>query len=110
MAHAKTLIMIVATLCVAGQLASADQSKPAKPLRAGMIGLDTSHVNAFTGIFNREGTEGDLADVEIVAGFPAGTDIPASRDRVGKFTEQLRERGIEIVDSIPALLEKVEQT
>ena len=49
-----------------------------------------------------------MPDVEIVAGFPAGTDIPASRDRVGNFTQQLREQGIEIVDSIPALLKIVD--
>jgi hypothetical protein len=46
--------------------------------------------------------------VQVVAGFPGGTDIPSSRDRVGKFTEQLRAMGIEIVDSIPALLDKVD--
>ena len=44
----------------------------------------------------------------IVAGYPGGTDIPSSRDRVGKFTEQLRGMGIEIVASIPELLEKVD--
>jgi predicted dehydrogenase len=34
--------------------------------------------------------------------------MPASRDRVGKFTEQLKGMDIEIVDSIPKLLEKVD--
>ena len=109
MSHTKTLCSAILFAICAAPLTIADEaSKPAKPLRAGMIGLDTSHVIAFTGIFNRKGVVGHLADVEIVAGFPAGTDIPASRDRVGKFTEQLRDRGIEIVDSIPALLEKVD--
>src|SRR5258706_13274572 len=36
------------------------------------------------------------------------TNIPASRNRVKGFTEQLRGMGIEIVDSIPRLLEKVD--
>src|SRR3989454_12564951 len=44
----------------------------------------------------------------MVAGYPGGTDIPASRDRVGKFTEELRAMGIQIVDTIPKLLEKVD--
>src|ERR1051325_11009750 len=78
------------------------------PLRAGMIGLDTSHVPAFAKLFNNARTTGELAGIRIVAGYPGGTDIPASRDRVKGFTEQLRGMGIEIVETIPALLEKVD--
>ncbi|HZO86059.1 MAG TPA: Gfo/Idh/MocA family oxidoreductase [Verrucomicrobiae bacterium] len=78
------------------------------PLRAGMIGLDTSHVPAFTKIFNDPKATGDIAGVRVVVGYPGGTDMPASRDRVQKFTEQLRQMGVEIVDSIPKLLEKVD--
>jgi hypothetical protein len=89
-------------LCADGL--AADQS----PLRAGMIGLDTSHVPAFAKIFNDPKATGDLAGIRVVAGYPGGTDIPASRDRVGKFTDDLRKMGIEIVDSIPKLLEKVD--
>jgi hypothetical protein len=97
------LTLLSFSLC----LAASAQEQPAKPLRAGMIGLDTSHVPAFAKIFNNA-KEGDLASIKVVAGYPGGTDIPASRDRVGKFTEQLRGMGIEIVDSIPKLLEKVD--
>src|SRR3989454_2963964 len=87
--------------------ADSPAAEPA-PLRAGMIGLDTSHVPAFAKIFNNPNATGDLAGIRIVAGYPGGTDIPASRDRVKGFTEQLRAMGIEIVDSIPTLLEKVD--
>ncbi len=73
-----------------------------------MIGLDTSHVPAFAKIFNNPKATGDIAGIRIVAGYPGGTDIPASRDRVKGFTEQLRGMNIEIVDSIPKLLEKVD--
>src|SRR5438477_12572719 len=83
---------------------AADQA----PLRAGMIGLDTSHVPAFAKIFNSPKAVGDLAGIKVVTGYPGGTDIPASRDRVKGFTEQLRGMGIEIVDTIPKLLEKVD--
>ena len=83
---------------------AADQAQ----LRAGMIGLDTSHVPAFAKIFNNPKATGDLAGIKVVAGYPGGTDIPASRDRVKGFTGQLRGMGIEIVDSIPRLLEKVD--
>ena len=79
------------------------------PLRAGLIGLDTSHVIAFTKLLNNPKAEGDLADVVVVAGYPGGSsDIPSSRDRVGAYTEQLRGMGVEICPSIDALLEKVD--
>jgi len=73
-----------------------------------MIGLDTSHVPAFAKIFNNLKATGDIAGIRIVAGYPGGTDIPASRDRVKGFTEQLRGMGIQIFDSIPKMLEKVD--
>jgi predicted dehydrogenase len=85
-----------------------EASGPATTIRAGMIGLDTSHVPEFARIFNRAKPDSELAGIKVVAGYPGGTDLPASRDRVGKFTEQLRGMGIEIVDSIPKLLEKVD--
>ncbi|WP_169976683.1 Gfo/Idh/MocA family protein [Tautonia rosea] len=79
-------------------------------LRAGLIGLDTSHVIAFTRVLNSENSEGPLARVRVVAGYPGGSpDIASSRDRVEGFTTQLRdEYGVEIVDSIEALIEKVD--
>lgn len=79
-----------------------------KPLRAGIIGLDTSHVPAFTKLFNKGEREGELAGIKITTGYTGGTDMPASRDRKEKFTQQLRDMGVEIVDSIPKLLEKVD--
>lgn len=92
-------------LAAAGILIAAE---PSPPLRAGMIGLDTSHVPAFTRIFNNPQSEGEFAVLRIVAGYPGGTDIPASANRVEGFTNQLREMGVEIVDTIPELLEKVD--
>jgi predicted dehydrogenase len=80
----------------------------AEEIRAGMIGLDTSHVPAFTKIFNNAKDDSELAGIKVVAGYPGGTDIPPSRDRVKGFTEQLRGMGVEIVETIPQLLEKVD--
>ncbi|MBI4585366.1 MAG: Gfo/Idh/MocA family oxidoreductase [Planctomycetes bacterium] len=73
-----------------------------------MIGLDTSHVIAFTQIFNDPKASGDIAGVQVVAGFPGGSDIPDSKNRVRGYTEELQKMGIEIVESIPKLLEKVD--
>lgn len=105
---------LAVTLCLAAMhlsqpdSAHAQEKGQAKIIRAGMIGLDTSHVPAFTKIFNSDKADGDLAGIKVVVGYPGGTDIPASRDRVAKFTEQMRGMGVEIVDTIPQLLEKVD--
>jgi predicted dehydrogenase len=97
------LRLSVACLALAVSAFAADA-----PLRVGMIGLDTSHVPVFTKLFNNPENSGDLAGLRVVAGYPGGTDLPASRDRVANFTEQLRGMGVEIVDSIPELLKKVD--
>jgi predicted dehydrogenase len=78
-----------------------------KVIRLGMIGLDTSHVIAFTSYLNDPKNK---TGCRVVAGFPGGSpDFPASANRVDKFTEQLREKyGLEIVDSIEELCEKVD--
>src|SRR5207237_349571 len=73
-------------------MARADE-KPQRVLKAGIIGLDTSHVTAFTKLLNNPKNEGDLAGVRVVAGFPGGSpDIPESKDRVAKFTSELRDK------------------
>ena len=78
-------------------------------VRIGMIGLDTSHVVAFTQTLNKPGNTGDLAGVKVVAAYPGGNEaFPLSRDRIKGFTRQVRDQGVEIVDSIDALLAKVD--
>jgi hypothetical protein len=87
---------------------SAAQDDQPTIVRAGMIGLDTSHVPAFTKIFNDKSASDLFAKIEIVTAYPGGTELPASRDRVADFTDQVREMGVEIVQTIPELLEKVD--
>ena len=78
-------------------------------IRAGIIGLDTSHVIAFTRLLNGPKVPDDLAGVRIVAAFSGGSDdIPESHNRVAPYTQQVKAMGVEIVDSIPALLTKVD--
>ncbi len=98
-------LVALGLLVACGPMAQADE--PAV-IRAGMIGLDTSHVPAFTKIFHDPAATGNVAKIQVVAAYPGGTDLPASRDRVEGFTQQLRESGVEIVDTIPQLLEKVD--
>jgi hypothetical protein len=83
---------------------------PPKPLRAGIIGLDTSHVVAFTQVLNATDPKPELEGVRIVAAYPGGSpDIPSSRDRVAGYTKDLREKfGVAIVGSIDELLANVD--
>ncbi len=86
---------------------AAESERP--DVRVGMIGLDTSHVIEFTRVLNKQGNTGDLAGVKIVAAYPGGNEsFPLSRDRVKGFTKQVSDLGVEIVDSIEALLPKVD--
>jgi hypothetical protein len=88
----------------------ADAQEAVKPLRAGIIGADTSHVIAFTKALHDPKARGDLAGIHVVAAYPGGSpDVASSRDRVAGFTRQLHDEfGVEIVDSIDALLPKVD--
>ncbi len=101
----KTITFLLAATALLVSTTFARESP--KPLRAGIVGLDTSHVPAFTKLFNTK-SDGELEGITVVAGYPGGTDMPASANRVEKFTEQIRGMGVEIVDSIPQLLEKVD--
>jgi predicted dehydrogenase len=93
---------------MASSIGAADKPE-VKTLRAGIIGLDTSHVTAFTKVLNNPKNTGFMAKVKVVAAFPGGSpDIPSSADRVEGFTQKLKAMGVQIVDSIPDLLAKVD--
>jgi predicted dehydrogenase len=77
--------------------------------RIGIIGLDTSHSPAFTKMFNAKEQEAKLKGYQVVAAYPYGSkDIPSSVERIPKYTEEVKALGVEIVDSIDQLLEKVD--
>lgn len=105
-------LSVLCVLCVtilAGSPLSAQAEEAKKPLRAGIIGLTTSHVPAFTNLLNDPNATGDLADVKIVAGFTGGIeDNPSSWDRREKYTEELRGKGVKIYDTIPEMLKNVD--
>ncbi len=84
-----------------------------KLLRAGIIGLDTSHVLAFTQSLNKGTKKPEdaekLAGVRVVAAYPQGSkDIESSTKRVPEYTEKVKAMGVEIVDSIDELLKRVD--
>ncbi len=76
-------------------------------LRVGIIGLDTSHAVAFVKALNATNPVAEFAGCRVVAAYPQGSrDIVSSTSRVPGYIEQIRPFGVEIVESIPALLER----
>ena len=93
--------------------AIAAHAEEPKPLRAGIIGLDTSHVLAFTQSLNKGAKKpedaGKLAGVKVVAAYPQGSrDIESSTKRVPEYTEKMKAMGVEIVTSIEDMLTRVD--
>jgi predicted dehydrogenase len=81
----------------------------AEPLRVGVIGLDTSHAIAFTESFNTPKPADANYGCKVVAAYPKGSpDIASSVSRVPEYTAKMKTMGVEIVDSIDALLTKVD--
>jgi hypothetical protein len=82
----------------------------AKEIRIGLIGLDTSHVIAFTKIINDPKATGPLAKAKVVAAFKGGSrDIPSSADRIDKYTETLtKEYGLKLYPTIAELCKNVD--
>jgi hypothetical protein len=79
-------------------------------IKVGMVGLDTSHCPAFTGILNDPQHEHHIAGVRVVGAYPGGSALfSLSRSRVDGFTRQLEEEfGVRLYDSIPALVNDVD--
>ena len=82
---------------------------PKGTVRVGIIGLDTSHCAAFTQALNDPKAGPDVAGFRVVAAYPRGSaDIVSSTERIPEYTKDFRKRSVEIVDSISALLPKVD--
>lgn len=96
-------------VCSSLALSALRAAEPAKNIRVGIIGLDTSHAIAFTKALNDANAPPELANCRIVAAYPKGSpDIESSVVRVPSYTQQVRDLGVDIVDSIDELLPKVD--
>lgn len=82
----------------------------AADLRIGLIGLDTSHVVAFTRLLNDPSDPNHVPGGRVVAAFKGGSpDLEASYTRVEEYTRHLQERwGVRLADSIEALCAEVD--
>lgn len=79
-------------------------------LRIGLIGLDTSHVTAFTELLNNPENKNHVPGGKVVAAFKGGSpDIESSHSRVDGFTKTLQEKyGVTIVPTIEELCRAVD--
>ena len=107
--HDRCLLVIVATcLFIVGACEAACGAERSLPLRAGIIGLD-AHALPWTKIINAPKVSGELADMVVVAGYPGGSpDIPQSMELLKERVGPIAELGVEIVDSIEDLLQKID--
>jgi hypothetical protein len=77
-------------------------------IRVGIVGCDTSHVEAFTKLINKSDSPAPFDVVEVVAAFPGGSpDLKIeSMDRVPGYVKKLKGMGIKIVDSLDELTDQ----
>jgi hypothetical protein len=102
--------VVAATKPTQPQPATAQKDTPkTDTLRAGIIGLDTSHVIAFTKALNDPKAKPDIARCQVVAAYPQGSpDIKSSTERVPGYTKQMQELDVTIVQSIDELIKQVD--
>jgi len=97
------VILLARSICVA-------QGNSNQAIRVGIIGVDTSHAVEFTRIFNDPSDPEHVPGVRVVVAYKGGSpDVAASRDRIDKYTAELRDKWkIEFVDDIPKLCSMVD--
>ncbi len=99
----KLLSTLAASLCLLITAHAAD-------IRLGLVGLDTSHVTAFTEILHNEKAKDHMPGARVVAAFKGGSaDIPSSIGKVEEYTTALREKyGVKIYDTIEQVCANVD--
>jgi predicted dehydrogenase len=85
-------------------------SVPAAEIRLGIVGLDTSHVTAFTELLNNPKAKDHVPGAKVVAAFKGGSpDIPSSIGKVEEYTAVLRDKyGVKIYDTIEQVCAEVD--
>jgi len=82
----------------------------ANEIRIGIIGLDTSHVTAFTRILNDSSAKDHIPGAKVVAAVKdSSPDIKASYSRVEKFTAELTGKwGVKLYPNVKELCKQVD--
>lgn len=95
-------------LGLAGSAAALDKGTTAGK-RIGMVGLDTGHSEAFTKSLNNPQAGDKFLGYKVVAAYPKGTeDILEWKNRIPEITKKVESHGVEIVNSMDELLNKVD--
>jgi Oxidoreductase family, NAD-binding Rossmann fold len=95
-------------------LGSSAFTMPTKPrllktARIGMIGLDTSHCEAFTKVINDPNAGPEYAGFTVTAAYPYGSrDIASSASRIPQITEDIKRYNVRITGSIEELLNETD--
>jgi predicted dehydrogenase len=101
--------VIFAMSLIAISAADVFADEKVKPIRIGMIGLDTSHCLAFTDLLNKGGSDPQLAGCKVVLVYPKGSpDIESSVKRVPEYTEKIKAMGVEVVEDLDAMIAQVD--
>ncbi|PTX18879.1 putative dehydrogenase [Pontibacter mucosus] len=104
-----TLASLGLGLSLSPLAALAQDPKPQKGKRIGIIGLDTSHSIAFTKTFNASDAGPEYGGYKVMAAYPHGSkDIEESVARIPGYTEEIQKYGVKIVNSIKRLLSDVD--
>jgi len=101
MLHRFLLPLLFLTIFPGSPLCGAEPS----PIKVGVLGLDNYQAVAFTQHFHDPKATGDLAGIQVVAAYPAGsTDIEESRRELPKWTKDIQNYKVTLVDSVDKLL------
>ena len=96
-------------VCLVAAITMRGSAAAEKPLRVGMIGLDTSHCHAFAEAFNDEKSPQHVPGCRVTHAYPKGSpDIESSVSRVPEYTEKMRGMGVVIVEDIGLLVGAVD--
>ncbi len=100
-------LLLAGYLAVTGYQAHA--ADPPAPFRVGVVGLDTSHSIAFTKAMNADPADPAMQNCRVVVAYPWGSKtIESSSSRVPGYIEEIQKLGVDVVDSIEALLDRVD--
>lgn len=102
--------MKTAAILLLSALFTLHSASAAEPLRLGLIGLDTSHVTAFTKLLNDTKHKDHVPGGKVVVAFKGGSpDIDSSWSRVEGYTKELQDQyGVKIVPTIEELCSQVD--
>lgn len=101
----RVVVLLGILLGAATHVAAEDANAP---IRVGIIGLD-AHAVPWTKILTDPKTQPPASEMKIVAAVPSfSPDIPFSADNIEKNKQAMLDMGVELVDTVEAILPKID--